>query len=210
MEGQQTHSQPSAGTDNPFAPPRAEVSAAPEVPTALVPATRGQRLRASIVDSFPFIMLAAMGAFGAMLYRPLRVPAGAAQDVFAWTFAAAGLFLVGWTVWVASLVYRFGQTFGKRVIGIRVVRMDGGRASFGRILFLRNVVISLLQAIPLLGWGVWLLDIVWIFGASRRCLHDLIADTQVVTAASSPQATLDGARSLPFAATPVFDTPPTA
>ncbi len=35
-----------------------------------------------------------------------------------------------------------------------------------------------------------------IFGAAHRCLHDYIADTQVVTAESSPNATLEGSRGL--------------
>jgi hypothetical protein len=44
------------------------------------------------------------------------------------------------------------------------------------------------------GYLVTLVDALMIFGAASRCLHDLIADTQVVTAESSPNATLEGSR----------------
>jgi uncharacterized RDD family membrane protein YckC len=40
--------------------------------------------------------------------------------------------------------------------------------------------VSLLGAIPYVGWLVSLVDPLLIFGKDRRCLHDLIADTIVV------------------------------
>ena len=51
-----------------------------------------------------------------------------------------------------------------------------------RIIWLRNVVIWLLSMIPFLGVVVGLLDALFIFGESRQCLHDKIADTIVIKA----------------------------
>jgi uncharacterized RDD family membrane protein YckC len=63
-------------------------------------------------------------------------------------------------------------------MGIKVVRKDGSKASLGRIFFLRNVVNIILAFIPLYG----LVDALLIFGESRQCIHDKIADTIVVKA----------------------------
>ena len=73
---------------------------------------------------------------------------------------------------------RMGFAMAKRLLEIRVVRSDGTQASLGRIFWLRNVVNGLLGVIPLYG----LIDLLFIFGERRQCIHDLIADTIVVKA----------------------------
>jgi uncharacterized RDD family membrane protein YckC len=75
-------------------------------------------------------------------------------------------------------VVRNGQTIGKRLLEIKVVRSDGSRASLGRIFWLRNVVNGLLAFVPLYG----LIDLLLIFGARRWGIHDVIADTIIVRA----------------------------
>jgi uncharacterized RDD family membrane protein YckC len=96
--------------------------------------------------------------------------------------ATAGLLcLLGFIAWAwitALLVARYGQTMGKRVLEIRVVRSDGSQATLGRIFWLRNVVNILLGIIPLYS----IIDVLLIFGVRRQCIHDLIADTIVVGA----------------------------
>jgi uncharacterized RDD family membrane protein YckC len=62
------------------------------------------------------------------------------------------------------------------------VRSDGSPASFGRIVGLRYLPTSLITLIPVVGMFYALLDCLLIFRRSRRCLHDNIADTIVVTA----------------------------
>jgi uncharacterized RDD family membrane protein YckC len=75
-----------------------------------------------------------------------------------------------------------GQTLGKKALGIRIVRSDGGQATFGRILGLRYAPVWLVSMIPILGGVVALVDVLFIFRESRKCLHDNIADTIVVRA----------------------------
>jgi uncharacterized RDD family membrane protein YckC len=65
-----------------------------------------------------------------------------------------------------------------------VVRTDGSRASFGRIVLLRNFVSSLPGLLPYLGWIYLFADPLLIYQDSRRCIHDLIADTIVVRCVS--------------------------
>ena len=88
-----------------------------------------------------------------------------------------GIVVVNW-IWL----YRNGQTIGKRLLSIKIVRTDGSRAGLLRIIFLRFIPTGILSSIPLIGFSFTLLDPLLIFQKSRRCLHDLIADTIVIDA----------------------------
>ena len=90
--------------------------------------------------------------------------------------------MIALAVYQLVLLYRSGQTVGKKIVGIRIVRPDGGRASFPRLLFLRYLVPGLIGAIPLVGFLFALVDALFIFAEDRRTLHDKIADTIVVNA----------------------------
>ncbi len=73
-------------------------------------------------------------------------------------------------------VARNGQSIAKKMLQIKVVRRDGSRASVSRIFWLRNVVNGLLGIIPIYA----VIDALFIFGETRQCLHDKIADTIVI------------------------------
>jgi uncharacterized RDD family membrane protein YckC len=166
---------------NPYAPPRAVVQDVIDH-SATVPAGRGERLGAAILDAL---------ILGVMVYGPLVVggviggaTSRAATDADgreAFALGALALALIGFAVW-AWLTIKFvlanGQSIGKKIVGIKVARSDGSDASLGRIFWLRNVVNGLLGIIPLYG----LIDVLFIFSESRQCLHDKIADTIVVDA----------------------------
>jgi uncharacterized RDD family membrane protein YckC len=79
-------------------------------------------------------------------------------------------------------LWRDGQTLGKKALGIRIVRLSGERAGLGRIVLLREVAPALVGAIPLLGAIFALVNVLFIFGEQRRCIHDHFADTKVVDA----------------------------
>jgi uncharacterized RDD family membrane protein YckC len=82
-------------------------------------------------------------------------------------------YLVSFAIWVYQVVQllRTGQTLGKKWLGVKVVRMDGGLPTFGSH-FLRGLILNVLGII----------DVVFIFRADRRCLHDLAGETKVVVA----------------------------
>ena len=101
--------------------------------------------------------------------------------------AVGGLLLLLAVITVAAvqiyLLCTQGQTVGKRLVGVRIVRYpDGSRLGFVHAFFLRSVVTVLLSAIPLLGGLFALVDVLCIFQADQRCLHDQIAGTMVVQA----------------------------
>jgi len=67
-----------------------------------------------------------------------------------------------------------GQTIGKRIVKTRIVDLNGQILPFGRVFFLRYVVLGLLGAI------VGIIDALFIFREDRRCLHDWVAGTLVI------------------------------
>ncbi len=154
---------------NPYAPPVAEVRDAPPAEEHVL-AGRGARLLAAIIDTIVLIAVLAVLSFllpWPIFARTTTVPA-------ALTALAAFLLIQGW-----PLVQR-GQTIGKMVLGLRIVRPDGSAVSPGRMLGGRYGPGLLLGLVPVINsiWG--LVDSLLIFRESRRCLHDQIADTIVV------------------------------
>ena len=87
-----------------------------------------------------------------------------------------------WCWFTIKYVMANGQSIAKRLLGIKVVRSDGTAVSFGRLFWLRNVLSSFIGVVPLLGVVYTLADMLFIFAASRQCLHDKLADTIVVIA----------------------------
>jgi uncharacterized RDD family membrane protein YckC len=85
--------------------------------------------------------------------------------------------LIAWFVWNVFLITVRGQTFGKILLGIRIVRNeDSGPAGFFRGFFIRDFLSSCLALIP----GYWILDRVWILGCEKRCLRDHLGGTKVI------------------------------
>jgi uncharacterized RDD family membrane protein YckC len=75
-----------------------------------------------------------------------------------------------------------GQTVGKKLLGLRIVRSNGEAVAIGRMLGLRYFLGWIITMIPFIGALFALTDALLIFRDSRKCLHDNIADTIVVKA----------------------------
>jgi uncharacterized RDD family membrane protein YckC len=185
---------------NPFAPPRALVEDRPDASLERVPATRGSRLAAVLIDSVAIggvvAIIGIVAAIAVPAYASYQRQSGGDPAQKGLVMVLVGLLIfaavMGVLAWNAVLVYRYGQTIGKRAMGIRVVRTDGSRVAFGRFVFLRWLPLFVVGFIPLVGYASGLIDALLIFRETRQCLHDNIADTIVVTAASAPDATLAG------------------
>ena len=158
-------------------------------------AERGARLLAASIDELILLAISLPMVFGAVPAIIAMVSGGTdpelldTSDVLRVMVRGPGTIitvvaLIAWCVITAWLVAANGQSIGKRMVGIKVVRTDGSRASFARIFLLRNAVNALPNLLPYVGWLYQLVDPLLIYQDSRQCLHDRIADTIVVRCVS--------------------------
>jgi uncharacterized RDD family membrane protein YckC len=80
------------------------------------------------------------------------------------------------------LLSKHGQTIGKRVMGTRIVDLNGEIVPLAKVFLLRYFVIGVIAQIPIIGNLLGLVNALFIFGKNKRCIHDLIAGTKVVNA----------------------------
>ena len=80
------------------------------------------------------------------------------------------------------LLYTKGQTIGKTVVKTKIVDLSGNLPPFGKLLVLRYLIPWLIAAIPIVGGLFELVNVLFIFGSERRCVHDYIAGTRVINA----------------------------
>jgi uncharacterized RDD family membrane protein YckC len=167
-------------------PPLLTTAEAEAAVGAPVLAGRGARLGATLVD----MLLGLVGVLpGALLLGTdvvTRLLHGEWPDDFNVGRVASGFVVLGVALFLLFIVQTWmlttrGQSVGKRLLGIRIVRYRTGAApGFIHAVLLRSWVINVIGLIPTVGTVFPLLDIGFIFGPERRCLHDLIADTKVV------------------------------
>ncbi len=178
--------------ENPFAPPRAPIVREKRGRLPLAP--RMVRLAAVVVDGLTWIPLGLFYVWAdeAQQHSSARI---------AWNVAAA-VCAVALLAWNALWLHRFGQSIGKRVLRIAIVRSDGSRASLGRIAALRIAPpfalrwiaehdaqddLAWFAVLALVAWALWLADVLFILGPRSRCLHDWLAGTIVVETRELPR-----------------------
>jgi uncharacterized RDD family membrane protein YckC len=150
-------------------------------------ATWWSRVGAALLDGiFAFLPLIIAIPFAASDSSGLHVVAGILAILwFAWSF------FIYYPVFMQRAGERNGQSLGKQVAGIRVIRDGGEPMNYGWALLRQFVVIYLLFgvlgsiffSIPIL------LDYLWpLWDESNRALHDMIVSTHVVRADPPPGA----------------------
>ena len=73
------------------------------------------------------------------------------------------------------------QTIGKKYLKIKIVNKNGEQAGFFVNVVLREWVMGLIGIIPAIGGIIQIVNILFIFRDDRKCIHDLIAGTVVVS-----------------------------
>jgi uncharacterized RDD family membrane protein YckC len=159
---------------NPYAPPTVSQSYRPIDRSFGAPlATLGQRFGAAMLDGviflvgyIPLLLGVGMGGEGTEVESGSPLLAGFGGFIL--------LCLIGVNIY---FLVKYGQSIGKRISGIRVVGKDSDENPGPlKVIGLRIVLNGLLGIIPFYGF----VDVLFIFGQERRCLHDLIAGTRVV------------------------------
>ncbi len=141
------------------------------------PASRRSRLLAATID----------GLLGLAIIAPIVSELGyfeaARFDAMSWSlrFVVIVLWIAQYLALHGWLLRQYGQTVGKRIVGIRVASYDDDRVPrLHRTLIMRHVVFVLLTQPGLWGSLFYLANIGRIFSADRRCWHDWFAYTWVV------------------------------
>ena len=164
----------------------------------MLPASRGQRLAAALIDaSLAGGMLVAM--FSITIDEKLRTELVRLQDnqeammellqrrlTELSAMGDPAFETVRWlmiALFVATMVLLTvrGQSVGKLLLGIQIVRnADEGRAGFVKAVLLRTLLFAIIANLRFVGFFFLSADLLMIFRQDRRCLHDLVADTKVV------------------------------
>lgn len=172
---------------SPYATPGPTIDSGPPPADSLTVAGRRSRLTAALLDA---LLLLPVAVGGLVLHGLLQRPPGETpRSTSSGAILALAITLLYFgTIFIYQVVMlsRRGQTFGKRAMKIRVVKLDGTQPGFVHAVLLRLIVNALPPAIPVVGSLYTLVDLLFIFRADRRCLHDLIAGTRVVQAEAPP------------------------
>lgn len=164
--------------ENPYLPPQAELSSENNNNDGPQLAGRGQRFGAALID----------GLIGGAMAVPIILMLGTWDYIKAGAQPPLSLTIFGGILGLAAfiLVHGYflnanGQTVGKRLVGIRVVNLTGELPGLQKLLLARYLPITVVSMIPIVGSILGLINVLFIFRADRRCVHDLIAGTRVET-----------------------------
>lgn len=78
------------------------------------------------------------------------------------------------------LLQQYGQTIGKRIMGIAIVTMDNQKPAFMLLIVQRYLSQWIIGMVPVIGIFLRLADILAIYRPDRRCIHDHLAKTKVI------------------------------
>ncbi|QPG34951.1 RDD family protein [Vibrio europaeus] len=151
-----------------------------ELSSEVVLASRWSRFGATSIDviismafNIPIILYTDIGA------RLISLQALSITDVL----LSAIYSMIAYILCHGYLLHKKGQTIGKYVFGISIVNMKGELIGFPKIYLKRNLPVGMAAYIPFIGGYLPLADMLFIFRKDKRCMHDLIAGTQVVSVA---------------------------
>ncbi|GHV54463.1 hypothetical protein FACS1894216_14530 [Synergistales bacterium] len=148
-------------------------------------ADRFQRFAARVIDGLVLSITMTIFAFVFGLSAGVFASSGWAILAILMSVSFIGCITVGYIAYLALniyFLYRNGQTVGKKLMGIKIVSKDGGRASLPGIIFLRMLGMFILEIIPLIGWSIFFINLFFIFRSDRRMIHDFLAGTVVIKA----------------------------
>lgn len=138
-------------------------------------ASRKRRLVANLIDSFCLSALVLPAMYFGGLYE------AATQSMWSWSYSlqSGTLWALAFLLFNGLLLVQRGQTLGKLVMSIRIVMVDGSPLQVAT-LAIRYGVYFLGNFIPIIGPLFGLINVLFIFGETRRCLHDRAANTRVL------------------------------
>lgn len=142
-------------------------------------AGRGLRFAAVMIDGListaimaPFMYLT--GFWGRAMSMSVSV-----MEMLLWAVAGLVLFML----LHGKLLKQYGQTIGKRMVGIRIVSAESGEIiPLQKVMIARVLPVHIVANLPPPFNYLMMIDALMIFRQDRRCLHDILAGTRVVLA----------------------------
>lgn len=163
---------------NPYRSPDATVA---EFSSGDELAGRGARLGAAIIDGIiMLVILMPLMFVGGYWQAAMEAGQAGGQVPFGTTLLWMLIGFVVFAVVQAFPLNATGQTWGKKLLKIKIVDLAGNKPPLGRLLGLRYLPPQVLGVIPFIGWLIQVVNVLLIFRSDRRCGHDLIAGTRVV------------------------------
>lgn len=161
--------------ENIYAPPTTEPK--PIVTDDSKLASRGSRLGASMIDSLIMMIFTIPATY---LTGGFDSVAQGQSQSWLYTLAICALGLIIFFAINLKSLNASGQTIGKKVLDIKIVDMNGDLPTFKKHYIKRYATFFLPGQVPMVGSLFSFVNILFIFGKHRRCLHDLAGGTQVV------------------------------
>ena len=157
-----------------YHPPPAYYAMPDQVLANVELASPGARLLAKIIDNvvlwLPFVLPLVFSAMEAD------------EDVIGITGGIAFLLILAIGIFQIVLISTKGTTIGKKMLGLKMIKHDGGEVGFVHGFLLRSFVYSLMETIAnmLFFYIPALVDSLMIFTDNHQTLHDRIASTYVI------------------------------
>ncbi len=142
-------------------------------------ASRWKRLFAALIDTvialaFSIPLMMVMGVWDDAM--------NGIQPGFGTTLFMGALGVVFYVAVHGYFLATNGQSIGKKVLSIRIVDMNGELLPFAKLMGMRYAPVVVVSLIPFIGQYLITIESLFVFRKDKRCVHDLIAGTQVVNA----------------------------
>ena len=163
--------------NNVYSAPKSDVDVTPKDEIEL--ANRGTRLVAAIIDGIIMmcVTMPVMWMTGGFENISQGVEPGLLYTLGMGLFGVVAYFVIN-----GHLLFSKGQTVGKKAMDIRIVTMSGDMLATSNIAR-RYGFYMVVPMIPVIGQFLNLVNILFIFGSTKRCIHDYVGNTQVVKGA---------------------------
>ncbi len=178
IDEQQHHSPLGAPNSNPYAAPISD--AAPTWQMDLddhILASPWARLGAVMLDGV-VMMLVMFPAMFLLVDFDTYDPNGGVWGLYA--KIGLPMLLVSIVQWY--LIATSGQSIGKKIVGLKIIKTDGSNVNFVSGVILRSWIPAVIGWVPFVGSIFGIVDALFIFSSDHRTIHDLIAGTKVISA----------------------------
>jgi len=170
---------------NPYAPPQSNIIPASTSDSIERLASPWRRLGASLLDSLIMSVITLpllwfSGYFTRIMER--------ASKGYSWSPEQLLWAVVGFVIMLALNWNHLGrgQTIGKGIMELRIVRKNGTPAERSHIILKRILPLHLIAQLPVLGGLFAIVDALLIFRSQHNTIHDDIAETKVIDIRSQP------------------------